>query len=247
MPIISLKNIFHIDRSRSANNPENSPIGDNPDNSQKNVTQRIEEIYGPDQIKRQLLYEKWVVKEDWRLKDEAIPLLMALDPDNQSCSTNIDLNKIYNDLWSHARNCSEQGLLKVKNPEQPPEEWRARPADVYCWAKISRIEIPDTLGRLMEFVINTVKQTVTGENKPARMNNLDPESGEYALNREKILGMALAILVAYPEQCKNGTGQVTVENILKLIDEKSHIWPAVHIGNLPLAVRRDLLEQWLKR
>lgn len=232
MPIINLKHIFHFDRFRTGNHPEKVITGDNQDNMEKNMNQRMEDIYGQDQVKLQLLYEKWIIKNDWRLKDEALPLLLAIDPDFKSYAIDDEQIKLCDELWPHARDCVEQGLLKVINREQPQEEWRVRPIDVYRWSKISRIDIPETLGRLMEFVVNTVK--------------IDTNPVKDDKNRENILGMALAILATFPEQCKNDKGQVTGEKILKTIDEKRHLWTGNDKPDVPLAGYTELVNKWLK-
>ena len=44
------------------------------------LRQREKELFGEDRVRLQRLYEKWVVKETWLLHDEAIPLLLAIDP-----------------------------------------------------------------------------------------------------------------------------------------------------------------------
>lgn len=231
MPIINLKNIFHFNRFRTANNTKKPATENNSDIRDKNMNQRMEDIYGQDQIKLQLLYEKWIVKDDWRLKDEALPLILAIDPACNSYSTDNDQINIQDELWSHARDCVEQGLLNVMNREQPPGEWRVKPVDVYHWSKISRIEIPEALDRIMDFVVNTVK--------------MDTTSVEYDKNRENILGMALAIVAACPEQCKNNKGQITVEKILEIIEEKHHFCPDNLRPDGPLSGYTDLINRWL--
>ena len=232
MPKINLKHIFRFDRFRSSNNPEKQVSGDNPDMVGKDLNQRMDDIYGQDRIKLQLLYEKWIIKDDWRLKDEALPLLLAIDPAGSLYSTENGQNNIQDELWFHARDCVEQGLLNVINREQPPGEWRVKPVDVYHWSKISRIEIPETLDRLMDFVVNTVKMETT--------------SVEYDKNRENILGMALAIVSACPDQCKNDKGQITAEKILELIEEKHQFWPENPRADVPLSGYTDLINKWLK-
>lgn len=231
MPITRFKQLFQFDHFYPGKKPEKSITANIADDGREDINQRMEEIYGQDLIKLQLLYEKWVMKGDWRLKDEALLLLLAIDPENKSNPSEIEQNKIYNELWSHAMDCVEQGLLKVINHEQPPEEWRVRPVDVYQWSKISRIETPEPLGRLMEFVVNSVKS--------------DKSSVEFDKNRENILGMALAVLAASPERCKNDMGQITVERILKIIEEKSHFWPDNDKPDAPLSGYRDLINKWL--
>lgn len=245
MPIINIKHLFNLDRFYNGNNPDKLPATDLPEAGENNINRRIEKIYGRDEINLQLLFEKWVGRDDWKLKDEAIPLLMAMDPENKSLPGESDIRNIYDDLWLHAKGCVEQGLLKVINDEQPPEEWRAQPTDVYCWAKISRVEVPESLGRLMEFVITTLKNPEDEESRTNRLNHGDGVTNTYDINREKTLGMALAILAAFPEQCKNSKGKVTAEYILKIMDEKNHLFPDIGISNLSTESRTELLEKWL--
>lgn len=233
MPIINLKNFFSYGRFCRRKNTDTTVTeiasGD------KVINQRMEEIYGRDQLALQLLYEQWVGKNDWKLKDEALLLLLAIDPELKSFPGNIDEKNIYDKLWIHARDCVEQGLLKVINLEQAPEEWCVKPVDVYRWAIISRIEVPAELGRLMEYIVSTVKQAVADKDG----------TDDYDKNRENILGMALAILAAFPERCKNGEGQVTADNILEMMDKKSHISPETRNTGLPVTDRRELIEKWL--
>ena len=39
------------------------------------------------------------------------------------------------------------------------QEWSVQPAEFYCWASVSRVEVPEQLASLMEFIISTVKKT----------------------------------------------------------------------------------------
>lgn len=245
MPIINIKHLFNLARFYNGNKPDELPVTGLPESIGENINRRMEKIYGRDEINLQLLFEKWVGRNDWKLKDEAIPLLMAMDPENKWLSGERDKENIYDDLWLHAKGCVEQGLLKVTNHEQPPEEWRAQPADVYRWAKISRVEVPESLGRLMEFVITTVKMAEDEESRVPGLDNGNGVPDSYDINREKTLGMALAILATFPEQCKNSEGKVTAENVLKTMNEKSHVFPEIRNSGLSAAARMDLLEQWL--
>ncbi len=212
---------------------------------------REKQIFGEDKLQQQRLYEKWVSKQSWLLQSEGIPLLQGKDPQavNDKSET-VDYKHEHNDLWEHAKKCVEQNLLCVSNRENSPETWEVSPTDLYCWASVSRIKIPDQLARLIEFVIHTIKQPVTEIKSNDGMNNYD-SGGEHGHpeifqnQREQVLGAALAILARYPEKCKNSKGRIRAELIVNLINEKGEIW----FGDdklLSTAAMQDLLDKYLK-
>lgn len=212
-------------------------------NNPMNINDRLGQIYGDELIKLQLLYEKWVTKDTWLLKDEALPLLMALDPEK---SLDIDpaTETALGEMWIHAGSCVEQGLLKVTNREDVPEKWRVRPIDIYRWAKISRLSFPDIFTNLMEFVVNTVK-LADSESQNNLQGSPDMTAIKFDQNREKVLGMALAILAAYPEQCRNSKGRVKVDRIINIINEKGTYWLGEEELEMSTTAMKDLINKWL--
>ena len=229
-------------------NPDN-PV--TPDNRIKNgmktahinsaeIKERFSYIYGEELMRLQLLYENWAVKESWLIKEEALPLMVAIDPNSlPACES--DIENLLNESWMHAKSCVEQGLLQVINREDKPEQWRAKPLDIYRWAKISRIPCPDTLATLMEFVSNTIKQT---DEYHSHINS-DLTAAKFDKDRERILGMALAILAAYPDKCRNNKGRVKVDRILDIINEKRSHWLGDEELSMSTTVIRDLISKWL--
>lgn len=211
-------------------------------NVNADLNDRLGKIYGDELIKLQLLYENWVTKETWLIKDEAMPLLMALSPE-EKIENNNEINETLNDMWLHARSCVEQGLLKVINRNDVPEKWRSHPLDIYRWAKISRIKFPDVFASLMEFISNTVLLTDAG--KQVEHDNISGAAVlKFDQDREKVLGMALAILAAYPDQCRNNKGRIKADKIINIINEKGMHWVDKEPDMSSVAMK-DLINKWL--
>lgn len=211
----------------------------------KNMRKKEKDVYGEDMITRQKLYEKWAVKPSWHLKNEAIPLLLSLDPEKYStlsCDEYFEQKR--QDLWEHAQHCVEQELLFILNREHPADEWEAKPIDVYKWAAISRVELPVELSTLMEFVMRTLVSTVNIEND--QTDNKKQNDIPYDRDKERILGAALAMLVTYPERCKNNKGLVRAEKILSLINENESVLFGEEIPSLSPTASIDLINTWIK-
>lgn len=209
------------------------------------MRQREKAIYGEDKIRQQKLYEKWTVKTSWHLKSQAIPLLISMDPERYSDSEFDDVTeKKYQDLWKHARHCVEQDLLFVLNRESPADEWEARPVDVYKWAAVSRVELPEQLTALMEFIMMSLLSTVN-PSSDSQGDNSQSEAN-YSSDKEYILGAALAMLATYPEQCMNKKGRLRAENIVSLIDKNESLLFAEKTPDLSTIAAVDLVNKWIK-
>ena len=206
--------------------------------------QKEKDIYGKERIEQQKLYEKWAVRKSWHLKDQAIPLLLSMDPDNISISLfdEVAVQK-YQDLWEHAQHCVEQELLPVMNRECPVDEWEANPIDVYKWAAISRVELPKELSSLMEFVMTTMVSTADLDD--GSLGNKKQNGISYDGDKDRILGAALAMLATYPEKCRNKKGRVRAENILLLINENEGVLFGEKTPDLSPTAALDLINKWL--
>ena len=210
------------------------------------LRQREKELFGEDRVKLQRLFEKWVVRESWLLHDEAIPLLLGIDPesrerfrDNEN-ETGMDVRE----MGEHARHCIEQGLLPVINMESPEKEWRVKPVEVYKWAAVSRVELPEQLTMLMEFL-----QKAISENRPATASlktGMDPHIERYDNDKEKVLGTALAILAANPDRYRKENGAVSAEKIVQIISEKGNFWFGDDPPGMTPAAMTDLINRWLR-
>ena len=210
------------------------------------MRQREKAIYGEDKIKQQKLYEKWAVKTSWHLKSHGIPLLLSMDPEIYSNSPfDETTEQKYQDLWEHAKHCVEQDLLVVLNRESPVDEWEAKPIDVYKWAAISRVELPEQLSTLMEFVVIMSLHSTADDSSDSSASKSQSEAS-YIRDKEHILGAALEMLATYPDPCTNKKGRVRAENIVSLISKNESLLFAEKAPDLSTIAAVDLVNKWIK-
>ena len=195
-------------------------------------------------MEQQLLYERWAVKDTWRLRDEALPLLFGINPDvYKKNSEDVAGKEDIKSLWLHARQCVEHNLLQIKDRGQDADDWQVEPLDIYQWAVVSRLSVPEPFGAIMEFIARTVKKSpppVTPEEIPDGRHI----SSAFDADREKVLGLALAALAAYPARCRDGAGEVTAERILETLLTLS----CLQEQSLKLAhgAMLDIIGKWLQ-
>jgi hypothetical protein len=209
------------------------------------MSQREKAIYGEDKIRLQKLYEIWAVRESWNLKNQGIPLLLSIDPEIYSSSVLDEATEQkYQDLWEHAQHCVEQDLLLVLNRESPVDEWQVTPIDVYKWAAIGRVDVPEQLSVLMEFVMMAVLTTVNDASGSSASKSQN--EAYYNSDKEHILGAALAMFATYPERCRNKKGRLRAENILLLINENEGNLFAGKVPDLSTTAAIDLINKWIE-
>ncbi len=236
-----IKNIFRWPGDSAGNHTAQH---ESDSNIGMNMRQKEINVYGSDRITQQKLYEKWAVKNSWHLKDQAIPLLLSMDPEIfENLMHDETSKKKYDDLWLHAQHCVEQGLLAVNNRTSAAIDWKAAPVDVYKWAAISRVQLPEQLTFLMEFVLKSLMPV--NDEKPTGSSAQNEST--YDKGKESILGAALAMLVAYPERCMNKKGRVRSENILLLINENESVLFDDDLPDLSSTASLDIINQWLNK
>lgn len=191
----------------------------------QDLSLRLSAIYGEEKMQQQLLYERWAVKDTWHLRTEALPLLLGMDPDKYQKNEYRPDEETIKGLWQHATQCIEHGLLQVTNREQKRDEWRVEPLDIYQWAEISRLTVPDPLTAIMEFIGSTVMKSLRDK------------------DREKILGMALAVLATYPDRCRNAGGEIKAEVLAGICKEQFRA--RGQETGLPDNAMLELIDKWL--
>lgn len=179
--------------------------------------EREKSIYDDEHLRLQKLYEKWICKDKWLLHQEGIPLLFGINPDASEPDSGVS-DKI-EELWKHAQDCVQKKLLSIVNIENPSDQWEVLPIDLYRWAMVSRISVPDQFSTLIAFVIQTVKPE---QNKPTHIAG--EEDSALQKHKELVLGAATSLLVNAAEQCKNDEGKVVASKISKLIIENKQEW-----------------------
>ena len=100
----------------------------------------------------------------------------------------------------------------------------------------------------MEFVISTemgekerIEQQVTGSVNVSGSDSLD-----FDLQREQVLGAALAVMAEFPEQCRNSKGRISVPAIARLIQEHQGVWFTDRDKMMSATSIQDLLNKWIR-
>ena len=205
------------------------------------------ELYGEELYAQRRLYEKWVVRDRWNLATEAVPLVLGYDPEAaQEGDTEFD--RLGNELYEHAKHCITHNLtLGALNREDSPENWEVSPTEFYCWAAVSRVQMPEPLINLMEFVISTVKRDHGhGINVQPAGGSPDPAARKFDLQKEQVLGAALAVLAEYPDQCRNRKGRINVASITALIRQHHAVWFQDEEAVPSETTMQDLINRWIK-
>ena len=240
----SIKKLFTQDNT-------SAPVDNNTteESVHNGLQERIEGHYGKHQILEQQFYEKWCTKDRWNLKDEAVPIVLGLDPNNNEWSKDKTLSEKTNELYQHALHCIHHDLsLSVIDKEAEENLWQVTPVEFYRWAAVSRVTIPEKLSALMDFIISTVKQSgfVTDEEGHA----VSPEASSLSLDFDKqteiVLGAALNLLVKAPSECQTDRGKVSPKKIAAKILESEEDWFQGSELKLSQAAVEDLLTKWIR-
>lgn len=205
------------------------------------MSERENKIYGEDNLTLQKLYEKWSCKDKWLLYDEGIPLLLGIDPDTVGSLDDESSDKI-EELWVHAQDCVQKKMLSVSSVEKPEGEWEVRPVDLYCWATVSRLSVPDVFSTLMAFVVQTVKGS---DENQAYVKTEGTEDAIYQRHREIVLGAAVSLLINAPQLCQNNKGDVVINQITRQIIENKTQWFGDDKPLLAESAMMDLIKGYL--
>jgi hypothetical protein len=203
------------------------------------MSERERNVYDEDHLRLQKLYEKWICKDKWLLHKEGIPLLFGLNPDTNKPDNDILIKT--DELWEHAQECVQKKLLSVVNIDNSVDEWEVFPVDLYRWAMVSRISVPDEFSALIAFVIQTVKPE---QNSHAQM--VVEQDAVLQKHREIVLGAATSLLVNASGQCKNDKGKVAAINISRLIIENKQEWFGQDEPLLAESEMTDLINNYIK-
>ena len=145
--------LFGLDKEISV---PNAPI-------EMTMGEREKKIYDEEHLRLQKLYEKWICKDKWLLQKEGIPLLFGINPDTKEPDDNVSMK--IDELWMHAQECVHNKLLLVLNADNSDDKWEVLPINLYRWAVVSRISVPDEFSTLIAFVIQTVKPEQNSQNQ----------------------------------------------------------------------------------
>ena len=188
-------------------------------NNKKQNNNLSYKMHNKDKINKQKLYEKWCKKEKWLLHREGILLLLSIDPSKNNILDK-DIIKRVNDLKYHANQCVKKNLLSVVDVNKPKNSWEVKPINLYRWATISRIDIPDEFNNLMSFITQTIKVN-SKDNSTIDSGNSEDKLSQ--LENEIILGATTSLLINSPEICRDNEGNFDCKVIVnKIIESKKH-------------------------
>lgn len=179
----------------------------------------------------QRLYEAWVVRDYWSVSESSC-LFLGVEPGGKTQASG------YAELEAKLGVAASAGELETSGDTVPgSNSLKFEPAKVYGWARQNDIDLPQELVNLMEFVMKTFMTNVDHseyEQKP---------EGDF--DAERLLGACLAVLVNYPEECKNDNGKIKPEKVLKLIDQYSDSLFGNSLPDLSSTGIYDLMNTWI--
>ncbi|MGQ0595538.1 MAG: hypothetical protein ACT4QB_23740 [Gammaproteobacteria bacterium] len=199
------------------------------------------EAAGP--FHRQLLYERWLRRPVWRLREEAIPLLLGIDPETWARGGEAPgSTEVQDRVWAavHAAVMDRDGP-RVIDSGAGPEHWCVEPADLYRWASGRGLILPESFVTLMDFILRAVK---TPADEVAAAGT--PAETHPASVREQVLGAALNVLAKCPDQCYDAYGLCSGARIAERIAAQSMRW--FDAAEPPLAgpEMTALIDRWLE-
>ncbi|MGH6634799.1 MAG: hypothetical protein ACRED0_01235 [Gammaproteobacteria bacterium] len=177
-------------------------------------------------VGEQKLYERWLRRDEWRVRSEALPLLFGVEPSQwPEVIAGLELEPQIGRAWDALKACIAGAQFPpLIGTQREEEQWGVHPLDFYHWARGKRLDIPPAFEHLAQFVATVIKRPHAPS--PASHGvfgtGLPPQT--QASEREKILGAALNVLAKCPEACRDEHGLVSGEAIAKLIAQQCIRW-----------------------
>lgn len=196
-----------------------------------------------EQIEQQMLYEKWLKHDAWKLRREGIALLIGVAPEELAeIIGEGTLSEREHELWAAVQGSVQSGSgPRIGGESAQPETWTVTPPDLYGWAKGLGFALPEAFDSLMSFILSTTRRAAAGPEPAAQPGAVSAG----AANREAVLGAALALVANYPEQCVGAQGWVEADAIARLLQQKSALW---FDRGVPMTLEEvtALIDKWLK-
>ncbi|MGH8601420.1 MAG: hypothetical protein ACREXR_01170 [Gammaproteobacteria bacterium] len=177
-------------------------------------------------VGEQKLYERWLRQDEWRVRSEALPLLLGVEPAQwPELIAGLELEPQIEGAWDALKACIARAQFPpLIGTQREEEQWGVHPLDFYHWVRGQSLDIPPAFEQLAQFVATVIKHP----HSPCPASHvlfgagLPPQT--QASEREKILGAALNVLAKCPEACRDEHGLVSGEAIAKLIGEQCIRW-----------------------
>lgn len=203
------------------------------------MSERERNVYDEDHLRLQKLYEKWICQDKWLLQKEGIPLLFGINPDIKESDDDVSVKT--EELWVHAQECVHKQLLSVVNDDELEDKWQVLPIDLYRWAMVSRISVPDEFSALIAFVIQTVKPE-----QNSQVQTVVEQDAVLQKHKEIVMGAATSLLVNASAQCQNDNGKISAINISRLIIENKQEWFGQDEPLLVETAMTELIKDYIK-
>lgn len=190
---------------------------------------------------QQLLYERWLRRPVWRLREEAVPLLLGIDPVVWAGGGEAPGSTEAQDrVWAavHAE-VMDRGGPRVIDSGGGPEHWCVEPAELYRWASGHGLVLPESFVTLMDFILRAVKA-------PAGEVAVSRTETHLASVREQVLGAALNVLAKCPDQCYDAHGLCSGARIAERIAAQSMRWFDAPEPPLAGPEMTALIDRWLE-
>lgn len=208
---------------------------------------RIAENLKQDPFDQSKIYEKWIKQDEWKLRDQGLPLAIGFDPEKWSELFDLSgFKELEERAWKALESVSptEDGP-KLVNPDEQAGQWKVEPSEFYRWLNVKGITVPDALDSLMQFVMNIVKPaSQMAETLPSDKAGTVPQSK--SSDREKVLGAAFNIVSKEPNACRDDSGLTDGKALAELIASQSVLW--FESSKPPMTVEEmgAFLEKWLE-
>ncbi|MCC7411633.1 MAG: hypothetical protein IT495_08370 [Gammaproteobacteria bacterium] len=199
-------------------------------------------------LAEQELYERWLRRERWRMREEALPLLFGVDPDAWPRALEREqLAAAEATLWALLDGAHRSGPLA---PQATHAHWTITPVALWTWARSLHQRVPAAFEALVQFIANVVRRDEpVGQPDVAVPLPLQAAGAPIARQhsaREQILGAALNLLAKYPEACRDEHGFADARRVVARMQSQAAAW--FDDGRLPVTtdVAVDLIEPWLR-
>ncbi|MGH8593332.1 MAG: hypothetical protein ACREV3_05600 [Gammaproteobacteria bacterium] len=199
-------------------------------------------------VGEQRLYERWLRQDEWRVRSEALPLLLGVEPSQwPELIRGLELGLQAEGAWDRLKACiARTQFPPLIGTQREEEEWGVHPLDFYHWARGQGLDIPSAFEHLAQFIATVIRRPHPSyrASHPLFGAALPPQT--QASEREKILGAALNVLAKCPQGCRDEHGLVSGEAIVKLIGEQCVRWfdaPQLPAHPTDMAA---LIDRWLE-
>lgn len=167
-------------------------------------------------------YERMLKQDAWKLGSEALPLLVGVDP------------RTWQQHVAKAGASAEAAALHEQLAGEADADGCITPGALRDWARRAGIELPASLGSLLDYIARVVPPP-----REAESIQPTPASGD----REIVLGAALALVTKFPDRCRDAHGFFDGARIADLMLEKAVLW----FPDRPPALSRDEIARLIER